>query len=83
MEVGVGGSLWNGPVGSGRPFIHGSKGTGISRVPTLPGYLGTLGTCKVGYYGKNDQLQEETMQWKELGVAAPVTMIPAQRKYRN
>lgn len=41
----------------------------------------TLG--KVGYYGKNDQLQEETMQWKELGVAAPVTMIHAQRKYRN
>lgn len=78
MEVGVGGSLWNGPVESGRPFIHGSKGTGISRVPT---YLSTLG--KVGYYGKNDQLQEETMQWKELGVAAPVTMIPAQRKYRN
>lgn len=41
--------------------------------------LGTLG--KVGYYGKNDQLQEETMQWKELGFAAPVTMIHAQRKY--
>lgn len=81
MEVGVGGSLWNGPVGSGRPFIHGSKGTGISRVPTYLGDLGTLG--KVGYYGKNDQLQEETMQWKELGVAAPVTMIHAQRKYRN
>lgn len=51
-----------------------------SRTYLLPD-LGTLG--KVGYYGKNDQLQEETMQWKELGVAAPVTMIPAQRKYRN
>lgn len=68
MEVGVGGSFWNGPVGSGRRFIHGSKGTGISRVPT---YLGTLG--KVGYYGKNDPFQEETLQWKELGVTAPVT----------